>query len=1580
MNKSKNTAPAGLDGIAKGRNKTWLMVLLLILGGAGAATGPVLVDLITGQMTGAVDQALIIDGDEFTVDDVTGGYDARFVSTSDDGTQFQVAVEANNGDLFKIQLPIQNRGEQDMVAQIELPWNLQGQATGLQVDVQALYWYIDANHNSQLDEGEAIVLTADATLDANDEIKVPGAADFKNFTADYYFFDDGGDLNNNSYDYPEAIFVDSNENNQVDPGLLDGSGDKVVAVGTADLKEDEGLGVNLLAYHDTMANGVWDHGDDIFVNLDGDMFYTTDPDRLINYQGSNLRPSLGELAPMEAGDTLTGFDTLDNVYWYDYDDPANVSATDAIWIDQGDDGIYNANGQSVSALGPATQLLAVFDGQFSISFNGGAVVTITLENSGEIRAKSISRVGLETTSASPIGAPVCTDGYYFIITDRRDFGEGSWVDLIGAYDLPGDTLKGGTLYEETFSSSWQVGGNTVVAAYSWYIDANHNNMYDNGEAVLEQIHGSDDLLLEPLDQVMISGRADLTPFTTQYYFFDAGGGYDNDEFDAGESIFSDTDGDGYIDTGVLYLAPDVVHNEGLADVNEDRAWTPGGLVHHDLSPFGAWAPGEDIFINYDGDSFFTPAADTLINYEGSNLRATPGSYHALAAGADLAPFDPNDDLYWHDQGSVNVVDSGDALWQDSGDDAYYNANGQSVSGVSPATSLAEKIDWQFDIAFDGGAPMTVTLENSGQLYTEEISVTGLEAVAPAGFDVGDVIELGDTGEYYIVVSVSSNLGERSGLAMIGETGISGQSVKGKTWDQQGIPSDLGSSRNRVKEDTQFDANGLMTLPLKYTDNDMRSFDPGDVIAISDTDTYDPDTVFAIMADYGTYDDTEIRLVGEPNRMVCYDWKIFEIYPWDSGPSADIDDFFLNNPDEIAAAITDEIMAYGEATYNSPGFTGRYKIDSDDTTADSFVQVTNTTGLGQNVADLLKLGVENGGSEVGPDRYYCGSPSDDATTGFEVYSDGTIGLVYADSDPDGLNTGSFDDGEDIYQESVASGLTYSDGADLVVYVGGDDLQVGGGDDAWVFSDEDNLMYIDASHDGDYDAGEVLLHTGETDIEPGTGLPYIAEVLQRYDGPGQWIIDDQDMHNFPISWYFTDGDGNNQYTDGEAIVDQSGGSDLGLLENTDDVVLTGDADIKEYPAVIINPDGTLWLNINDGSGGPVDTSGVSKGDLLLIDENGNPNEGTAIWVVAAEDGYPFATSMLVLGVPGAEIPDTMALWQGTVEATGAVSDIDDFFLDSGEDIAAAITDEIISDGEAYFSPFGFSGLYKIDSDDTTILSAVNVTSPPGGGTNAAALLNLGPEFGGVEAGPDKVLCGAPLDDEHWGLEVISGPDMPLAYNDADPDGDMQDSAYQDGQDIYQESNGGGLSFSDGEDYLVYNGTDETQVGPGAVATGFVDTDDIMYRDATHDDYYTVGEVLLYTNSWDIDEGGYLRQDTQVLQRADGPGVWWIPQQDMHNFPASYQYIDANCNGVFDPDEAIVNQGSGIYDELLDSGDTIVRPGLANLVKMGVVNVRPGVWKFLVPGWFEPLEILIVVAIIDDTSTGFYTWTGCIKPVNV
>ncbi len=2270
---NKVSAPVGsknIDGEKQG--KPWLMVLLLIIGGAGAATGPVLVDLISGRMTGAVDQALIIDDDEFTVDDVSGGYDARFVATSDDGTQFQVAVEANNGDLFKIRLPITNRGNQDMVAQIELPWNLQGQPTGIQVDLEAMYWWVDANHNNQLDEGEAVVLTTNATLDPTDEIMVPGAADFGNFTADHYFFDDGGLFNNNTYDYPEAIFLDTNSNNQVDPGLLDGSGDRVVAEGTADLKEDEGLGVDLLAYYDTMGNGMWDHGDDIFVNLDGDMYFTTDPDTLINYAGSNLRPGPGTEAPITAGDPLALFNETDNLYWQDISDPGNVNLGDDLWIDEGDDGVYNANGQSVSAPGPAVQLLAVFDAQFDISFNGGAVVTIMLENSGQIVAETLSRVGLEAPSPSPVGAPVENNGNMYIIGDKNDFGEGSTADLIGAYPVPGDSLKGTYLNEQTFSSWWQVGGDAHVTSYSWFIDADHDSLYDEGEAILDQRTGLNDILLEEADTVTQAGLADLTKFTGHYrffdgsgllnnnlydpseailfngdgdnffdagvldtapdvlvkpgkaalaedlglgvgilayydpgspgwdfgediyinydgdayfteipdelvnyagsnlrmpgsiapissgdpltafdagddvywndqgttgrvdsgdalwidaaddgrynangmsvsdlnptgdisflfdgqlnvaldggpsltltlensgaiapemlsvlglegpsvssagtpvgignhyyivndhypagersmvqvigndgltgdqtksqflyeksfsssyqvdsahttylywftddnhngvydsgeavinsidpvfdyddtvvadgladltqftaddYFFDAGGAFDNDLFDAWEAIIRDTNGDGVISPGYLDSTPDVLLGIGFADVTEDLYWGVDHLAYHDTGVYGEWAHDEDIFLNHDGDSYYTPGPDLLVNYAGSNMRPSAGSWDPMVRGQPLSAFDAADDLYWYDQGDAFTVDSGDVIWQDMGDDGYYNANGQSVSGNNPNTALAEKIDWQFDIAFNGGSAQTITLENSGVIYAEDISVTGLEAVAPSQFDVGEVVQLGSTGHHYIIISVSSNLGPRSGLAVLGNDGVGGHDVKGNDWALQCVAAD-GGAQAKTNGGSQFDSDGHLTLPVKKTSGsgnpDLSAINAGDVLAINDDSSFDPGTIFAIAAESGTSDDPDLRILGEPNRNIPGNWKLYKVTTWDSAYSADIDDYFLDNPHEIADAINEEINSDGEAVYDAPGFPGLYKIDSYDTSVDSFVEITNTSGAGQDVTPYLKLGVEEGGLEVGPDAIYCGSPTDDVTNGFEVISDTTVGLVYNDYDPDGSTTGAFDDGEDMSEESVAAGLTYSAYEDTVVYAGDDGQQVSGGEDAWNFADEDNVMFIDASHEGCYNPGEILLWVDGPDVDPGTGLPPFGEILERADGSGQWEIADQDMHNFPSNFYFiddnndmvythfeaiidqdsgsddnlledadtlfqpgyaamlpftlvgpsgqwelgvhdgsggpadlsgisegdlilldengdpddgaavwaialddgssstyslwvatavgteipfnvlvwkgdicdtgsysdiddyyldshndialaldhelgtggealwsppgftnrfkidsadtsadsyveitdtsglgtnvagllklglshggyefgpdgvlyggpsddattgfevvtgsgvplafndndndgmvvdsayqdgqdiyqesvagalsyseladkvvydggtqqvcngcpatgfidsdevmyidsdhdlhydtgepllftltdtnpggdleyhhevleradglgmweypdmdthqfpesfyyTDATGDDSYTSGEAIVDQSLGTDNTLLEEADTVVAAGCADIHIFPYVIILPDGTLSMGVSNGSGGPTDMSSVMTGDLLLLDENGDPSDGSAIWVIAAQVGSPVATSIEVLGAPGTVIPNCLPIWQGNLIPTGVVSDVDDFYLDSAQDIADAISHEISGQGVAYYNPLGFPGLYKIDSNDITAQSAVNITPTIGLGTNAALLLNLGPFNGGVEAGPGKVLYGAPTDDVTMGVEVISGPTMPLAFNDADPDGTVGDERYQDGQDIYQESNGGGGSYSDGEDYIIYNGTDGVQAGPGSIATGFNDTDDIMYRDATHDDFYTIGELLLYTNGWDIDEGGFLRDDTEVLERADGPMVWWIPQQDMHNFPNSYQYIDDNQNGEFDSDEAIINHATGTDDELLDNGDTIVRPGKANLLKMGVVNVRPGVWKFLVPGWFEPLEIQIIVAITDDSATGFYTWTGTLKPVNV
>lgn len=93
----------------------WMLLAALVIMGAGAATGLVLKDQITGTTTIAVGQALHIDS-------VTGsGGDAFLGTVEDDGSAWAAHFEANNGDSLTMVLTVGNDGgSDDIVAQLTL--------------------------------------------------------------------------------------------------------------------------------------------------------------------------------------------------------------------------------------------------------------------------------------------------------------------------------------------------------------------------------------------------------------------------------------------------------------------------------------------------------------------------------------------------------------------------------------------------------------------------------------------------------------------------------------------------------------------------------------------------------------------------------------------------------------------------------------------------------------------------------------------------------------------------------------------------------------------------------------------------------------------------------------------------------------------------------------------------------------------------------------------------------------------------------------------------------------------------------------------------------------------------------------------------------------------------------------------------------------------------------------------------------------------------------------------------------------------------------------------------------------------
>lgn len=108
---------------------TWALLAALAIAGAGAATGMVFADELQGTTVVTISQAILVEKPV-----VTGDFDKRFTSTSDDFTSFSAGVEANNGDTFTVIVPVRNEANGDIVVIMTLITSANA-ATYLTVDL-----------------------------------------------------------------------------------------------------------------------------------------------------------------------------------------------------------------------------------------------------------------------------------------------------------------------------------------------------------------------------------------------------------------------------------------------------------------------------------------------------------------------------------------------------------------------------------------------------------------------------------------------------------------------------------------------------------------------------------------------------------------------------------------------------------------------------------------------------------------------------------------------------------------------------------------------------------------------------------------------------------------------------------------------------------------------------------------------------------------------------------------------------------------------------------------------------------------------------------------------------------------------------------------------------------------------------------------------------------------------------------------------------------------------------------------------------------------------------------------------------
>ena len=100
------------------RLPAWMLLAALIVVGAGATTGLVLKDSISGYTTIAVSQAILIE------DVSSSGTEDEFLATiDDDGSAFAAHFEANNGDTLQLNIDVMNVGGSDDIVAI-ITWEI----------------------------------------------------------------------------------------------------------------------------------------------------------------------------------------------------------------------------------------------------------------------------------------------------------------------------------------------------------------------------------------------------------------------------------------------------------------------------------------------------------------------------------------------------------------------------------------------------------------------------------------------------------------------------------------------------------------------------------------------------------------------------------------------------------------------------------------------------------------------------------------------------------------------------------------------------------------------------------------------------------------------------------------------------------------------------------------------------------------------------------------------------------------------------------------------------------------------------------------------------------------------------------------------------------------------------------------------------------------------------------------------------------------------------------------------------------------------------------------------------------------
>lgn len=489
---------------------------------------------------------------------------------------------------------------------------------------------------AQYNSGEAIISSSDTTLDSGDTILTAGNADMEPFPANIMYSDS---ISDNQYGDSEAIISDAGVQGQLDAGALDGTGiDTVIGPGLADLRA-----------------------------MDGDLLFADD-NRDDEYTNGELLVGSSDLNVDSGEVKLSGSANLKPMTNLAFADDNNDNQLDPPELIINNTGIHAdilESADTIASPGNA-DLKSFADGSEQFVDNSGN----GLYNDGEC----IIRNGDGTANLLSTSDVVVKPGPAFLTAFDTN---NKWADVNNnnQYDdqelivnSPDDTLEVGEVVKPGYCNL------KLIFPGQVYSDDNNNGLYSSDELLVD----SSDTTLDASDTVITPGKACLLSFgdssSTWYVDTDK-----EKDFDSDESIINEGNGD-----NIPYLdASDSVARAGTVDIRSFE--------------------DETVFIDHSGNGNFQGDSDNDVNLDDS----------------DDTTF-ANDPDVINDQDEVVLTDPVGArhLALDAGDTVL--RPGMALLTAFPATDMY--VD-DGDNAYDGDSlPEAIVRDNNSDQFLDEADI------------------------------------------------------------------------------------------------------------------------------------------------------------------------------------------------------------------------------------------------------------------------------------------------------------------------------------------------------------------------------------------------------------------------------------------------------------------------------------------------------------------------------------------------------------------------------------------------------------------------------------------------------------------------------------------------------------------------------------------------------------------------------------------------------------------------------------------------------------------------------------------